>query len=482
MTAYRRGSERDGRAAPDAAKERTRRQMVSLIMLIYLMLLFEGALRKWLLTSYGQLLYFIRDPLVLWVYWQAMRRSLFPRNQPLLIAGVAFGFVGLFWIVLQAVGVASGISKWPLLAAYGWRNYFLYIPLAFVVGEVFKPQELQRLIKVTLALAVPVAVLVMLQFRAAPDAPINVGFGGLDQQFHGLGVDENHTRPMGLFTSDVGQKQFVLSCVAMLLSIWILPASRRFLKSWELIVTTIAVLSCVAVSGSRGTLVGCAIIALAALASAAVLKGAGASTRALLIPTIIALAAAVLYPLVFPEGYSVLTSRWTTAAAVESQSYSFGILGRALYSFVDFFRLLGDTPLAGYGLGLAGNAASQLGVTIPGFTGWAESDWARHIVDLGPILGVTFMIYRVALVTWLALTCFRGARHAGDPLPLLLFAYIGIELLYGQVTGHGTVNGYAWLFAGLCLAASKAPADVTAVDQAEQRLSAAPRFANLMRR
>jgi hypothetical protein len=467
---------------PMPTKEKARRRVVVLVTLIYVILIFEGALRKWLLTSYGQLLFFIRDPFVLVVYWLALRHSLFPRNNGLLTLGVALGFLALLLIAVQAAGVASGIAQWPLLAAYGWRNYFLYIPLPFIMGEVFEPADIRRLVKLTLAMALPIALLVLLQFRSPPGAPINVGFGGLEQQFHGLGVDEDHTRPMGTFTSDAGQKQFVVSCVAMLLTLWIAPASRRFLKSWQLIVATGAVLSCLAVSGSRGSMIACAIVALTAVGSAAVLKGSGASARALLLPTVIAVAAAVLYPIVFPEGYGMFMNRWTTAAAVESQTFNLGIFGRALYGFFDFFYFMGETPLAGYGLGLAGNASTVLGVTIPGLEGSAESDWARHIVDLGPLFGVAFMLYRVTLVAWLGVTCFTGARKSGDPLPLLLFAYIGIELLYGQITGHGTVNGYAWLFAGLCLAASRAPPRIEPALNAEAKpMIGAPRFANLMR-
>jgi hypothetical protein len=64
-------------------------------------------------------------------------------------------------------------------------------------------------------------------------------------------------------------------------------------------------------------------------------------------------------------------------------------------------------------------------------------------------------------------------------LPLLLLAYVSVELLYGQITGHGTINGYAWLFMGFCLAAA-APLRKAATTSAPANF-AAPRFANLMR-
>jgi hypothetical protein len=474
------------RAAPADARERGRRQVVALVTVFYLLLILEGALRKWLLTSYGQPLFFIRDPVVLAIYWLALRHGFFPRARALLWVGLAFGFVGLLMIAVQAFGVAAHIDKWPLLAAYGWRNYFLYIPLPFVIAGTLEQADLQRIARITFLLALPIAVLVLLQFQAPLDAPINVGFGASTaQQFHGLAVDMNHTRPMGTFTSDLGQKEFIVTAMAMLIALWIAAPAHRYLKLWQIVVVTCALLTCLAVSGSRGAMLACGIVAAAAVASAAVVREGGVSARAVMVPVAIALLAAVLYPIVFPEGYSTFMSRWTQAHEAEAQIFPGGVFGRAFYSLYDFFGFLSEAPLAGYGLGLAGNASLTLGVTIPGFSGWAESDWARHIVDLGPVLGIAFIVYRIALVAWLARICISGARRSGNQLPLLLFASCAVDLLYGEITGHGTVNGYTWLFTGLAAVAATAharaaPAAV-ATDAATQPPVEALPFPNLLR-
>lgn len=455
--------------------------MVNLVFVIYLLLLFEGSIRKYLLPSFGQVLFFVRDPFVIALYVTALRSSVVGRSR-FLDAGLVLGLVGLLVMAVQAAGVASGIPKWPLLAAYGWRNYFLYLPLPFIIQAVFEPADLRRLVRLTLLLSVPIALLVVMQFRSAPDAPINVGFGAtFEQQFHGLTVDMTHTRPSGTFSSDVGQRGFTVSCVAMLLMLWIAPATRRFIKPWQMLIATCAVLSCLAVSGSRGAMLASGLVAIAAVASSAVLKGGKASTRAALLPILLVAAAAILYPIVFPDGYSTFTNRWTMANASESQQYSLGIFGRALYGFVDFIGLMGDAPVFGYGLGLAGNASLTLGVTIPGFTGWAENDWARHIVDLGPLFGVIYILFRVSFVCWLGFNCVAGARRTGNPLPMLWFAFAGNDLLAGELTGNGSINGYGWLFAGFCLAACKAPFEREHESIPAQPGVVVPKFPNLMR-
>jgi hypothetical protein len=469
-----------GRAPRPDATERARRQVVALVLVFYLLLIFEGALRKWLLITWGQPLFFVRDPFVLAIYWLACRHGFYPRGNALARIAIACGLLGLLLIVVQAMGIAATIDKWPLLAAYGWRNYFLYLPLPFVIGATLRKADLQLIAKITFLLAVPIAALVVLQFRAPLDSPINIGFGAsLAQQFHGLAVQMNHTRPMGTFTSDVGQKEFVVTGLALLMALWVAPASRRYLRLWQMVVATGALLTCLALSGSRGAMLASALVVLAAVASAGAVKRVAA--RTIVVPAIIVGAAIALYPLLFPEGYSSFVNRWTEAEVSETQVFAWGIFGRALYAFYDFFQFLGSTPLAGYGLGLAGNASIILGVTIPGFTGWAESDWSRHIVDLGPVFGMAFIAYRITLVIWLAVICVRGARRSDSQLPIILFASCAFELLIGQITGHGTINGYAWLFTGLTLAAARADSPQREAHTAREPAIPAPPFPNLLR-
>jgi hypothetical protein len=466
----------------NAAKERGRRKLVAVITLIYLLLIFEGVLRKWLFPSISQALFFVRDPFVLVACWLAFRHGFVPKGSGFFTVGVAIGFCAFLLVAAQLLSAAGSVDGALLLAAYGWRNYFLYLPLAFVIGAAFQRPDLERIVKITLLLAVPISVLVFLQFISPLTSPINVGFGADESlQFRGLTVDQFHTRPMGTFTSDVGQKEFTVSALAMALSLWLAPVARRYVKFWILLPATGAVLACLAVSGSRGAMLHSGILMIAAAGCAFVIRGGGVSARAVIWPSVIGVIAVALYPVLFPDGYSTFMARWNAAALVETQAFSLGVFGRALYGFVDFFYLLGDTPVLGYGLGLAGNASHTLGIAIQGFEGWAETDWARHIVDLGPVVGLVFIVYRIALVGWLGVRCLRGARRDGDPTAVLLFAFVSIELLYGQISGHGTINGYAWLFTGFCLAAASPAHGATAAETARETVEPQPRFANLMR-
>ncbi len=442
-------------------RERARRQLVGVVMIIYLLLMFEGSLRKWVAPQLSLYIFFIRDPFVLYAYVLAARYRLWPRSTPLLVACLAMAVLGLLLGSVQLLMDESSTTR-VLLALYGWRNYFLYAPLAFLIGAQFHYDDVLRVARWTLVLSVPIAVLVAAQFFASPNAPINVGLASESAlRFLGLGLTGEHTRPMGTFSSGAGQIQFVASAFALLLGLVIAPARRRGVSRWVLLFAAAGIATCLALGGSRATLLHCALIAIIGMGLVVIGRGTALKLRSVLLPLALAGLFATLYPVVYPEGFAAFTARWDAAASAESKTFEGGVFGRALYGLVDFTRLWERTPVLGYGLGLGGNASTTLGVKIDGSNpvSLAETDWARHIVDLGPVFGTGYILFRIVFVLWLGALVLKATRRGAGPLPLLLFAYAGYVLLLGQVTGQGAVNAYAWLFTGLCIAAASVQRD-----------------------
>jgi hypothetical protein len=466
-------------ALDDARSETARRWIVGLTILVVLLLIFEGTLRKWVLPSQGRLLFFVRDPFVLGIYVIALASGWWPRDRILLNAGLAFAALAVLLAGVQLASASIPASTQLLLAVYGWRNYFFYLPLLFVIGATFRRADVARVVKLMLLLSVPIAALVALQFLAPPGAKINVGIAeDAALQFRGLGLVGGRTRPAGPFTSVIGQREFTVAVLAMALAMWLTVRRARPVPMWLLLAGTAGGLACLGFGASRGAFIHVGLLVVAAVGCAALLRAGAATVRALVLPPLLVLAGAYLYPRLAPQAHEAFADRWVAAAAAESRHFEWGVFGRALYGFVDFFNLVGTTPLLGYGLGLAGNARLLLGVEIEGFTGWAETDFARHVVDLGPLLAPLYIALRVALVAWLAFVALRALRQRSEPLALLLVVFAGIELLQGQITGHGSVNGFAWIFGGLALAAASAATGGTPAPSVPAR---GPRFPNLLR-
>jgi hypothetical protein len=168
------------------------------------------------------------------------------------------------------------------------------------------------------------------------------------------------------------------------------------------------------------------------------------------------MAVAILLSTVFSEAWQALMLRADAAYASESSVYAFGTLGRALSSFGTFIPLLFTTPLLGYGLGTFGNAfvVTNSWSLLPQSV-IVEDDWARNVAELGPIWGLLYITFRIALVLWLVRGAIAATRRSSNPMPLLFAAFCGILLLTAQITGHGTVNGFAWLYVGFCIAANR---------------------------
>lgn len=435
----------DGRDHRDLA----RRQIITLIFLIYWLLIFEGALRKWILPQAQQYLFFIRDPFVLLVYFYAFKNRLFPRFSPLLV------WAGLLAIAGLAAGLGAVLagSVSPAIVVYGWRNYFLYLPLAFVIGEYFSAEDLNRLVRHTLLLAIPISIVVFLQFLAPAPATINAGLiaGGVYQP----GVSGGIVRTYGTFTSSAGQTPFVASLVVVVLTAWILPRSRRPLRGAALILASGAAITCLALSGSRGAFILAGIVLAAALASSLLMTRASIKFRALFIPLIILAASAIAVTTIFSDAWQALVTRSVGAYDTESAIYSFGTAGRAFAGFTDFVPLLTTTPLLGYGLGTFGNAFGLEFTSLLAPSLSAESDWARNVLELGPVLGLLYIGLRIAIVISVARGAVLATRRSNNPMPFLLLGFCGVLLLQGQITGQGSVLGFGWLYAGFCMAANR---------------------------
>jgi hypothetical protein len=210
---------------------------------------------------------------------------------------------------------------------------------------------------------------------------------------------------------------------------------------------TVALVLALGVSGSRSAILYVGIVALAAgLAcvghpewlrrAAAPLAGA-------------ALAYGVLR--FFPDfrtGLSVDRTRFNSAGGLQE-----GILYRWLSDMQLAWQSIWSAPLVGEGLGIGTNVGAGLVTGTRQFL-LAEGEWARVILESGPLLGLAFIALRVGLAGRM-LRVARGAlREHDDALPMLLLGAAIMDMLFGQ-WGQSTASGFAVLTTGLCFAAGE---------------------------
>jgi hypothetical protein len=142
--------------------------------------------------------------------------------------------------------------------------------------------------------------------------------------------------------------------------------------------------------------------------------------------------------------------RWNTAAA-ESEGHAWASLtDRVLSGFTQPFETAASAPLFGYGIGVGSNVGARL---LSGRIGFllAEDEWTKDLLELGPILGTAFLLYRAALTVYLFFISIGALLRNKDPLPMAIWAAVAPAVLLYQ-WAPPTLLGYSVFGSGLLLA------------------------------
>jgi hypothetical protein len=429
------------RATPATApREVQRRLVVNLIFLIYLLALIEGPLRKWFLPGVATPLYFLRDPVVIGLYIYAFRAG-FLRFEGWLAAWLTFAAVASLLGAIPFAIEQVDLRAW----FFGVRTYWLYLPLAFLIGAVFDRADFRRFIMLNLLIAVPYAALVVLQYRSPPGAWINSSISG-DEGI--VTVALGIVRPYGLFTFTGQNVIFSASLVSFLVASMYL--FRRGGIGWRLVLLAALCVAALSVlTGSRSIYFMVGAIFAATLVGL-LFSGRGSKTAGGTIMIFVCVSlAAFLFVNVFSDAYEAMQIRFERAEQSEG-----AVEKRALRSITGFVPALATAPVIGHGIGLGTPALNRF-LNRPQLE-FGEGDLMRNVNELGIVNGLVMVALRFAFAGYLLLVAFRAARN-GHPeyLPLAGFAALGIA--QAQIT-HSTLNGFQfWLVAGLVLSAMRLP-------------------------
>ena len=412
------------------------------IVAAMILLVFEGALRKWALPGAQAALYLAKDLLFLGAYlgFAMVKGFAVPvaRARPyVLILGisVAYGTIEMLNPALPSV----------TLAAVGWRAYYLYIPLLLIVPHLYATQEdLYRALHRYTLIALPVATLGILQFYSPLDSALNMevdyGLGGaLSVQAFG---DDNRVRAASSFS-------FVSGFGAYLTAVSLLAGALLAGRGWSvrgnlwLYGGLILIVTAMFSTGSRGpvySLIG-SVAAYTIIAAMIGDLSPAAAVRA-------CIGAAILAALVWnflPEPAEAFRQR---AMGTDD------LLERMVSPLIQPFEILGEAGLAGFGIGAAHQSATFL--VGSDYSWWtngmlAEAESSKVMLELG-ILGFFFLyLFRISI----ALTALRAAfalkSREGRSLALVLSLFLGIQI-FGAVIFNPTMNVLYWFAVGMIFA------------------------------
>lgn len=408
-----------------------------LIWAYLVLLLTEGALRKWVVPELSDQLLIVRDPVVLAIYVLALLAGIFPTNRFIVALTVLAG--------LSVMASLFGGHRNLLVIAYGVRINYLHLPLIWIMGSVLNRRDVERIGAFLLVAAIPMTLIMVRQFGAPMDAFINRGVG-LDEVGQLFGAD-GRIRPPGLFAFITGPQLFFPLCAAFFFDE--ISGAKR-LPWYLLIIAGLAIAIALPVSISRTAMLSSAVVALAFLF---VLPFSSARFSSLARPLLLlALVGAALSRLaVFKEGTEVFMMRWDTASEMSTAAGWASVMDRTVNGFTNPYYFMQMAPALGHGIGTGSNVGARLTSGEVGFL-LAEEEWGKVLLELGPVLGVAFIVLRITLMLWLALLAWRHLREKRSALPVLIFSATGLTILQGQ-WAPPTVLGFAVIGAGLLLGA-----------------------------
>ncbi|HEV3460344.1 MAG TPA: hypothetical protein VHG32_27690, partial [Thermoanaerobaculia bacterium] len=142
------------------------------LLVAMVLLVVEGAIRKWLLPGAQDLVYLGKDLILVAAYAGFLRQRAELRYRPLalpiLYSALALG------AILGVLEIFNPKLPNLMVGAFGFKAYFLYVPVLFVLPAAFPTdRDLLRFLRRYILLSIPVGMLAVAQFFSPASSPLN---------------------------------------------------------------------------------------------------------------------------------------------------------------------------------------------------------------------------------------------------------------------------------------------------------------------
>jgi hypothetical protein len=419
-----------------------------LIFGVFVLMIFEGALRKWVFPWAQAQVYLAKDVLLLFAYLGFVLSG--RRGQSGLRGTDSIRAILLLAFVFGCLEVLNPYSPSIFVGLLGVKDYFLYAPLAFILPYAFTSREqFFRLIRLYLLLAIPVAVLGFVQVAAGPTSFINT-YVSYDEDvptaISTFGRQFNIVRTAGTFSYISGYSTY-LSFISFLTLGYIMGRGWRIKNNVGPLFVLILVIGAMFTTGSRAPVYILVIVGPFMLAWA---------LRARILTPGIAVRLCILLPIILfaalktsPEAVDAFQYRAATSGDVP-----FRVLSKPV---MELSQAVSGVPVFGLGIGVTHSAA----LTIMGAkTAWwlggiiEEEEIARIAEELG-IVGVFLLYLARFLIVALAVRCtssFKDPAYRALGIVLTFNLALGVT---GSIVTNPTAGLYYWGSLGLVLAMAR---------------------------
>ncbi|HEX6902208.1 MAG TPA: hypothetical protein VF789_21000 [Thermoanaerobaculia bacterium] len=408
------------------------------------LVIFEGAIRKWLLPGAQDLIYFAKDVLFLGSYI-----GYFLDRPRLRIRTPALpGLYGLLALtaVLGLFQIFNPNLPNLLVGIFGFKAYFFYAPLLFVLPAAFpNDAALYRFLRLYALIAIPIGLLATAQFFSPASSFLNA-YARTTQENAYIATFGSSTfvRVTATFPFITGYTAYLVATVILILAL--LGASGwRFrgnlLMFGALVMTILGML----MTGSRGPVLMLALLFPLYWWLGVIRERGGGATFGRLLVALSLVAGFVVF-----VGEDALGAFLGRAAGVGD------VRSRVTSPLISPYVLLPDAGLIGFGIGATHQTASALAPHLPPYS-WlrgliVEVESGRILLEMGALGFLLVYLLRISLAVYAfrQILSLRTRFHrAMATASFLLF----VASIPGGVIFDVTSDVYYWFYAGLLLLA-----------------------------
>lgn len=409
------------------------RKSVKLALIIVVL---EGALRKWVLPQASDLIYFLKDIILLGAYLRFYLSS-----EPKYHGKAGFFTNTLFlctaWCAFQIFNPSLGS---PIVGLFGLKAYLFYIPLMWMIPTLFESQEkLYQFLRNYLLLVIPVAILAIAQFFSPTNSLLNVyASGGVKQ----VATAGENVRVTGTFPYIAGYSTYMSFCFTVLMPILSLPQPKK----WQIItfIEAFLVVGTSFMTGARGLVLFEILFLLGYFSLLWLTQPSKAiqNTKKFILP--IFLISAVV-PVFFQKGIEAFFTRATTAS--DSGNFS----DRAFSAFTEPVAAMQFKGFDSYGIGATHPAIPVLRNALQLYSGEAlppsEGEMGRVVMEIGIFGFILWYALRLYLIISLLGMFLKLKTPFLRNLALAVFLFHAINFT-GQLIFNTTFGVYYWFFSG----------------------------------
>ncbi len=362
------------------------------VILFYIWILLEGALRKWVVPGLSTPLFFVKYAIlaVLLFYFIGNKEKASRTSAPYLIMVIFY----LFYCLLEQFNM--NVTNTPVVGLIGLAVHLGFVPLVLILPRIItRTEQIDKIFNVMVWIALPILVLGVVQYFSPPDSIINKYVS--DDM--GIAMVGEHARIISVFSYLAGHTSFLSFVMPFLFILVTTGFKSKQGKGLVIGVFLLGVLNLL-MTGSRGP-VAFFVMDVILISLGVALGFAGHSINKSMFTVQLAVIALL--------GTLVLT---TTEQGTEALDTFMGRVeghndvGNRVEDALTPFKFLDTSGLIGFGIGTTYEANKKFLTGLSKMPSYWEEEAERVIIELGLIGFIISTLLRFSVFIFIVRTMF----------------------------------------------------------------------------